>query len=70
LNHYCQLLVARRKKVTNKAQSQRPLSNNVESLFDYSLTMINAELAWIQKFMAQVEAQNQRNHLPGGIKNE
>ena len=70
LNNYCQLLIARRTKVAHTAQSQRPLSNTVERLFDYSLTMINAELAWVQKFMAQLETQNYRNNLPGGIKNE
>ena len=58
LNNYCQLLVERRTKVAKTAQSQRPLSKVVESLFDYSLTMINAELAWVQKFMAQLEALN------------
>ncbi len=70
LNNYCQLLVERRTKVANTARSQRPLSNVAESLFDYSLTMINAELAWVQKFMAQLETRNYRNNLPGGIKNE
>jgi len=70
LNNYCQLLVERGTKVANTAQSQRPMSDIVESLFDYSLTMIDAELAWVQKFMAQLEAQNHRNHLPGRIKVE
>ena len=58
LNNYCQLLADRRTKVAKTAQSQHPLSNIVESLFDYSLTMINAELAWVQKFMTQLGAQN------------
>jgi len=58
LSNYCQLLVERGTKVANTAQSQRPMSDIVESLFDYSLTMINAELAWVQKFKTQLEAQN------------
>ena len=58
LNNYCELLVERRTNVARTAQSQRPLSEIVEGLFDYSLTMINAELAWVQKFKAQLEAQN------------
>jgi len=36
---------------------------HVEAMFDYSLTMIQAELAWLEKFIKQMEVQDGKERL-------
>ena len=36
---------------------QQPLPYFVDAMFDHALTMANAELAWIEKFITQLEEQ-------------
>jgi DNA-binding PadR family transcriptional regulator len=36
-------------------ETQKPLPYFVDALFDYSVTMMQAEIAWVEKFIKQVE---------------
>ena len=49
-------LAAHREHVASRRQSQQPLPDHVETLFDYSLTMIDARLSWITHFVEQIES--------------
>jgi len=42
--------------VSSRAESQRPLPDLVEALFDYSLTMMNARLSWLDTFIDDIES--------------
>jgi hypothetical protein len=39
---------------TQKSQ-QQPLPSEVDVMFDYSSTMVEAEMKWIEKFIRQLE---------------
>jgi len=56
LRKYRSALNSRLEHVKGRRQDQQPLPYFVEALFDYSLTMIEAELKWTDKFLAQLEA--------------
>jgi DNA-binding PadR family transcriptional regulator len=49
-------LAARREHIAGRRQSQQPLPDHVETLFDYSLAMIDARLSWIRQFVEQIES--------------
>jgi DNA-binding PadR family transcriptional regulator len=49
-------LAARQEHIASRRQSQQPLAGHVETLFDYSLTMIDARLSWIGQFVEQIES--------------
>jgi DNA-binding PadR family transcriptional regulator len=57
LRRYRDALTARLEQVQAKWESQRPLPYFVDAMFDYSVTLIGTELAWIEKFIKQVEEQ-------------
>ena len=56
LRNYCHELDKRRGHAVAQAQNQHPLPEHVEAMFDYSLAMISAELAWIEQFIKKLEA--------------
>ena len=58
LRQYSERLTEREEYVRARAEAQRPLPDHVEAMFDFSLTMIEAEREWIGKFIKQLEAQN------------
>jgi DNA-binding PadR family transcriptional regulator len=58
LRQYREGLITRKEDVRQKRESQQPLPYFVEAMFDHSLTMIQAELDWIEKFIQLVEEQN------------
>ena len=58
LRQYSERLTEREEYVRARAEAQRPLPDHVEAMFDFSLTMIEAEREWISKFIKQLEAQN------------
>jgi hypothetical protein len=41
--------------VAAQAESQRPLPDHVEKLFDYSLVMLGAEKNWVEKVIRKME---------------
>jgi len=41
--------------VAGQAESQRPLPDHVEILFDYSLVMLGAEKEWVEKVIRKLE---------------
>jgi DNA-binding PadR family transcriptional regulator len=51
-------LEKRRVHVIARAQEQHPLPDHVAAMFAYSQAMLIAELAWIEKFISQLEAQD------------
>ncbi len=55
LRSYRKELTERLEHIAARAEAQHPLPDHVEILFDYSLTMIQAELNWIQNVIQQLE---------------
>jgi DNA-binding PadR family transcriptional regulator len=58
LRQYHETLSARLTHVQSRWEKQQPLPYFVDALFDYSISMIKAELTWIEKFIKQMEEQN------------
>jgi len=56
LSSYQTALAERLDHVQNRWDQQKPLPYFVDALFDYSTSMIRAELNWVNKFIRQLEA--------------
>jgi DNA-binding PadR family transcriptional regulator len=54
LRSYRKGLAKRLGDVTGQAESQRPLPDHVEILFDYSLEMLGAEKNWVEKVIRKM----------------
>jgi hypothetical protein len=55
VRQYCALLAERRDRLRASAQEQAPLPDFVDAMFDLSLTLIEAELAWDKRFIGNLE---------------
>jgi DNA-binding PadR family transcriptional regulator len=55
LRQYADALAARLAHVTARRDSQRPLPDLVEAVFDHSVTLLEAELAWVRRFAGGLE---------------
>jgi DNA-binding PadR family transcriptional regulator len=55
LRQYRDAQAARRDHVRARRERQQPLPHFIEALFDYSVTMIQAEIAWVEKLMQEME---------------
>lgn len=53
LRIYLTKLEERRARLLERAEAQRPLPPQVEAMFSYSQTLIEAEIGWIRQFIAQ-----------------
>ncbi len=58
LRQYRDSLAQRLAQVQSGWDAQRPLPYFVDAMFDHSVTMIQAELHWIERFITRMEAQN------------
>jgi DNA-binding PadR family transcriptional regulator len=58
LRRYRDALATSRDEAKAKWESQSPLPYFIEAMFDYSVTMLEAEIAWIETFIKKVEEQN------------
>lgn len=56
LKKYLKELTARRKQIFLRMEEQRPLPDHVEVMFDYSLTMVEAEIGWLMKTPKKMES--------------
>jgi DNA-binding PadR family transcriptional regulator len=54
-------LAERMAHVQGRWEAQKPMPYFVDALFDYSVTMIEAEMMWVEKFIKQVEAQHEQS---------
>ena len=61
LNHHQEGLSERLARVQARRDEQRPLPDFVEAMFDYSLTMITAEIEWLEKCRNQLERTHEQN---------
>jgi DNA-binding PadR family transcriptional regulator len=57
LGAYCDRLADRLAHVSRRREEQQPLPYFVNAMFDYSVAMIQAEITWIERFAAQIHAQ-------------
>ena len=57
LRQYQHLLSGRLRHVQQRMKAQQPLPLHVSSMFDYSLALIETEMAWLEKFRKQVETE-------------
>ena len=57
LRSYREGLAERQEQIAAKAESQRPLPDYVEMLFDYSLMTLEAEKNWVEKVIRKMEAE-------------
>jgi DNA-binding PadR family transcriptional regulator len=53
LKEYLASLEHRREHMLNRAAEQAPLPPHVEAMFDYSQTLVEAEIGWLRKFIAE-----------------
>jgi DNA-binding PadR family transcriptional regulator len=58
LHQYCAGLTEWRDQVQANKHRQGPQPDFVNALFDYGLAMIQAEIGWVEGFIAQMEAQH------------
>lgn len=56
LRAYRDSLIERGEYVAARTNVQSPLPDFVESMFDYSLTLIQAELTWVEEFIQELSA--------------
>lgn len=66
LRQHNRVLGACRAAVRSKRESQSPLPFFVDAMFDYSLTMMEAEIGWIEKTIARLESNEPIFALVGG----
>ena len=50
-------LAARLANIDAQEAHQQPIPPTAKAMFDYSRTMIEAEIGWIERFMTQLEAE-------------
>ena len=55
LRQYRDALAARLEHVQTRWEGQRPLPYFVDAMFDHSVTMIRAEIEWVERFIEQME---------------
>jgi uncharacterized protein (DUF2126 family) len=55
LQEYHSALAARLAYVQQRHQSQQPLPYCVDAMFEHSITMIQAELHWLEQFLERME---------------
>jgi len=60
LGAYREALAEHLAQLRAKWERQRPLPIFVEAMFDYSATMIQAESAWVDRLIAQMETQEEQ----------
>lgn len=60
MKEYIASLEQRKAHMLARAEVQRPLPLHVEAMFDYSRTLIEAEIGWLKAFINQQEKQNQK----------
>jgi DNA-binding PadR family transcriptional regulator len=54
-------LIERREHILSGREKQKPLPYHVDAMFDHSLSVINAQLEWLDKFIRQMEANHDEN---------
>jgi DNA-binding PadR family transcriptional regulator len=59
LQKYRDALTDRLAHMRTSWESQKPLPYFIDAMFDYGLTLIEAELNWIEKFIERVEEQHE-----------
>ncbi len=60
LRQYRDAQAARRDHVQARWARQQPLPPFVEALFDYSVTMIQTEIAWLEKLIQEMEERHEQ----------
>ena len=63
LNQYHHKLTSRLENVQARWDAQQPLPYFVDALFNYSITMLTAELVWVEKFIGQMEGYHDENRF-------
>ena len=53
---YLALLKDREANVIRRQKDQQPLPPHVDAMFDYSLVLVQAEIAWLEGFIRQLKA--------------
>jgi DNA-binding PadR family transcriptional regulator len=61
LRQYCAALNDRLAQVRARCEAQRPLPYFVDAMFDYTVTVGEAELRWIEEFIRQIEQMEDRH---------
>lgn len=58
LRLYCDQLIQRREHVRQRQDRiEKPRPRHIDAMFDLSLTMVDAELAWVKKFMQRLQSE-------------
>ena len=59
LRRYREALVEDLAHVHERWDAQRPLPYFVDAMFDHSVTMVEAEIAWVERFISQLEGRKE-----------
>jgi DNA-binding PadR family transcriptional regulator len=57
---------ARLAHVQQRRASQQPVPHFVDAMFEHSITLLQAEMAWLDRFIQQVEANDAHSGFPEG----
>jgi DNA-binding PadR family transcriptional regulator len=66
LEEYREALVARLAQLQHKWDGQRPLPSFVDAMFDYSVTLIRAQIGWVERYISRVEEESGQVRLQEG----
>ena len=65
LRQYREALIEDLAHVHERWEAQRPLPDFVDAMFDHSTTMIEAEIAWVGRFISQLERRKEDENVQG-----
>lgn len=68
LIEYQKALYQRLESIRISLERQQPLPYYVEAMFDYSLTLVNAELGWVETFIQQLQTLEGESEDPEEVK--
>jgi len=61
LREYRETLGSRLRHLEKRRMEQQPLADHIETMFDYSKTMVRAELGWISGFLDRLEESDEED---------
>lgn len=66
LRAYLEALQGQQEHVAGRREAQRPLHPYVEAMFGQALALLDAEAAWLEQFIRQLEESSDENRLQEG----
>jgi hypothetical protein len=61
LRKHLKSLRSRLDNLKQRQLDQQPLPNHVDAMFDYSETLVGAEISWIENFVSKLEVDDEED---------